>query len=430
METTDPILGNPLFVAALLLFLIILPLALRQKKKTGLDKIIARMEAEESKEATKEETEKEEAGKQKDVGKNVPEKSPVLTDQPSPPPTTIKIPPAPKKKKKVVKESLSIAHNEENTGLHKAGSGSTASSRDKKSSNEDSGNNWVEAEIPGLIIEPFPADKDSDTEPDAKSPAPAEKKASGKPKPAPARKKSPDKPKPKEILTFKAASKSKHKFGEDEFEEFPSEKNLPSKVKDSAPKAVEKKETRPPEPEEIPELEPKDVEIKAIVVSHKDIAKKVDSGEKSPAPSAGEESTSGIEEPLELEAEIEAIPPEIEDREPAPYRPNPKPFFLDLKYLAEDEPEAAGPESSKKLSPGMVDRIVARLNELQNHLEHQLVSQPGKGGPAKRDMRHARIQDAAPEVAGTSEGLSEKKEVSLEELDGFLFTANRKKSQE
>ena len=61
METTDPILGNPLFVAALLLFLIILPLALRQKKKTGLDKIIARMEAEESKEATKEETEKEAA---------------------------------------------------------------------------------------------------------------------------------------------------------------------------------------------------------------------------------------------------------------------------------------------------------------------------------------------------------------------------------
>jgi len=429
METTDPILESSLFVTppllfliVLLLFLIILLPVLRRIKKTGLDKIVARMEAEEP----------------KDAGKNKPEKSPVLTAQPSPPPSQKEIPPAPKKKKKVIKESISISHNEENAGLPKAGSGSTASSRDKKSSldedfsmssNEDSGSNWVEAEIPGLIIEPFPAENDSDTEPEAKSPAPAEKKASDEPKPAPAKKKSPDKPKPKEILTFKAAYKSKHKFGENEFEDFPSEKNLPSKVKHSAPKTVGKKATRPPEPEEIPELEPKDVEIKAIVVSHKDIAEKEGSKEKAPAPSAGDESTSGIEEPLELEAEIEAIPPEIEDRESAPYRPNPKPFFLDLKYLVEDELKA-GPESSKNLSPGMVDRIVARLNELQNHLEHQLVSQPGKGGPAKRDMRHARIQDAAPEVAGTTEGLSEKKEVSLEELDGFLFTANRKKSQE
>jgi len=433
METTDPILGNPLFAAPsllflifLLLFLIILPLALRQIKKTALVKIIPRMEAEELKEAAQEEARKEKTAKD--------------TDQPfpaikEPPATPQKTPPVLKKKMKMVKEGVPISHNEENAGLHKAGSGSTASSRDKKTSwdkdfsmlsNEDSGSNWVEAEIPGLIIEPFPAEKDSDTEPEAKSPAPAEKKASDKPKPAPA---SPGKSKPKEILTFKPASQSKHKFGEDKFEDFPSGKNLPSKIKDSAPKAVEKKETRPSEPEEIPELEPKDVEIKAIVVSHKDITAKEDSAEKAPAPSDGNESTSGIEEPLELEAEMEAIPPESEDRESAPDRPKPKPFFLDLKYLVEDELKA-GPESSKKLSPGMVDRIVARLNELQIHLEHQLVSQPGKGGPAKRDMHHARIQDAAPEVAGTTEGLSEKKEVSLEKLDGFLFTANRSKSQE
>ncbi len=420
METTDPTLGNLLFVApsllfliALLLFLIILPLALRQIKKTALDKIIPRMEAEELKEAAHEMAGKEMTAK--DTGQPFPAVK-------EPPATPQEIPPVLKKKKKVVKEGVPISHNKENAGLYKAGSGSTASSRDKKtswdddfsmSSNEDSGNNWVEAEIPGLIIEPFPAEMDSDTEPEAKSPAPA----------------SPDKPKPKEILTFKAASQSKHKFGEDKFEDFPAGKNLPSKVKDSAPKAVEKKETRPPEPEEIPELEPKDVEIKAIVVSHKDIAEKEDREEKAPAPSAGDESTSGIEEPLELEAEIEAIPPESEDRESAPDRPKPEPFFLDLKFLVEDELKA-GPESSKKLSPGMVDRIVARLNELQIHLEHQLVSQPGKGGPAKRDMHHARIQDAAPEVAGTTEGLSEKKEVSLEELDGFLFTANRKKSKE
>ena len=419
METVDPILGNPLFVAALLLFLIILPLALRQKKKTRLDKIIARMEAEELKETAQKEAEKEEAGEHKDTPKNEPEQSPVLAEEPSPP-SPQEIPPAPKKKKKVIKESIPISHNEESADRHKADAKSRASARDKKSSwdedfstssNEESGSNWVEAEIPGLIIEPFPAAKDSDTEPEAR-------------KPDPAKKKRPDKPKPKELLTFKAASKSAQNFGEDEFEDFPSEKNLPSKVKDPAPKAVAKKETRLPKPENIPELKPKDVEIKAIVVSHKDIAEKEDGEDKAPIPSAGGPGTSGIEEPLE----IEAIPPESEDRKSPPERRKPKPFFLDLQYLVEDEMKA-GPESSNKLSPGMADRIVARLNDLQSHLENQLVSQPGKSAPA-RGMRPSRIQDAAPVVAGTTEILSEKKEVSLEELDGFLFTAHRKKGGE
>jgi hypothetical protein len=414
METTGPILGNPLFVAALLLFLIILPLALRQKKKTRLDKIIARMEAEELKETTQKEAEEEAAGEHKARPKNEPEQSRVLAEEPSPPPSPQEIPPAPKKKNKVIIESVPISHNEESAGLLKADAKSRASSRDKKSSwdedfsissNEESGSNWVEAEIPGLIMEPFPA------EPEAK-------------KPDPAKKKRPDKPKPKEILTFKAASKSAHNFGEDEFEDFPSKENLPSKVKDSAPKAVEKKETRHPKPENIPELEPKDVEIKAIVVSHKDIAEKEDGEDQAPAPSAGGPSTSGIEEPLK----IEAIPPESEDRKSPPERRKPKPFFLGLQYLVKDEMKA-GPESSNKLSPGMADRIVARLNDLQSHLEHQLVSQPGKSAPV-RGMRPSRIQDAAPVVAGTTEILSEKKEVSLEELDGFLFTAHRKKGRE
>ena len=425
METTGPILGNPLFIAALLLFLIVLPLALRQKGKTQLDKIIARMEAEELKEAAQEEAEKEKAGEHKDTPKNEPEQSPVLADKPSPPPSPKEIPPTPKKIKKVIKESVPISHNEESAGLLKADAKSKASSRGKKSSwdedfstssNEEPGSNWVEAEIPGLIIEPFPAEKVSDTKPEAK-------------KPEPAKKKSPDKPKPKQILTFKAAPKSDHNFGGDEFEDFPTGKKLPSKVRDSAPKAVEKKETRLPKPDNIPELEPKDVEIKTIVVSHKDIAEKEDGEDKAPAPSAGDPSPSGIEEPLDIEAEIEAIPPESEDRKSTPERPKPKPFFLDLQYLVEDEMKA-GPESSKKLSPGMVDRLVARLNDLQSHLEHQLVSQPGKSAPAERDMRHSRIQDAAPVVAGTTEILSKKKEVSLEELDGFLFTANRKKGKE
>ena len=421
METTGPILGNPLFIAALLLFLVILPLALRQKKKTRLDEIIARIEAEELKEATQEEADKEKAEKHKDAPKNEPGKSPVLADQPSPPPSPKEIPPAPRKKKKAIKESVPISHNEESAVLHKADAQSKASSQVKKSSwdedfsissNEEPGNNWIEAEIPGLVMEPFPAEKDSVTEPETR-------------KPDPAKKKDPDQPKPKEILTFKAAPKSAHPFGEDQFEDFPSGKNLPPKIKDSAPKAVDKKETRLLKPDNIPELKPKDVEIKTIVVSHKDTAEKEEDEDKAPAASAGDPSTSGIEEPLE----IEAILPESGDRKSPPERPKHKPFFLDLKYLVEDELKA-GPESSKKLSPGMVDRIVARLNDLQSHLEHQLVSQPGKGAPAERDIRPSRIQDAAPVVAGTTEVLSKKKEVSLEELDGFLFTANRKKDRE
>ncbi len=243
MEATDPILGNPLFVAALLLFLIILPLALRQKKKTSLDKIIARMEAEELKEAAKEEAAQEKAGKEK-TAEDTDEPSPAVKEPPATPQETS---PVLKKEKKLVKEGVPISHNEETAGLHKAGSGSTASSQGKKSSwdedfsiasHEDSGNNWVEAEIPGLIIEPFPAEKDSDTEPKAHGPAPAEKE-------------SPDKPKPKEILTFKAAPKSTHIFGEDEFEDLHTKEKLPSKVKDPAEKAVEKKSPDKPKPKEI-----------------------------------------------------------------------------------------------------------------------------------------------------------------------------------
>ena len=50
MESANPILGNPLLLLAILLFLAILPRALRrisQKEKTALDRTVERFEKEE-----------------------------------------------------------------------------------------------------------------------------------------------------------------------------------------------------------------------------------------------------------------------------------------------------------------------------------------------------------------------------------------------
>ena len=54
METVNPFLENPLLIAAILLFLAILPRALRQKEKTALDKTVERFEKEELKVAAEE----------------------------------------------------------------------------------------------------------------------------------------------------------------------------------------------------------------------------------------------------------------------------------------------------------------------------------------------------------------------------------------
>ena len=54
MEASNPILDNPLFIAAVVLFLIILPLFLRQKKKSALDMVLDQYEKEETKAAAKE----------------------------------------------------------------------------------------------------------------------------------------------------------------------------------------------------------------------------------------------------------------------------------------------------------------------------------------------------------------------------------------
>jgi hypothetical protein len=47
MEFSNPILGNPLLLIAIVLFLALIPRALRQKKKTALDKTVERFEKEE-----------------------------------------------------------------------------------------------------------------------------------------------------------------------------------------------------------------------------------------------------------------------------------------------------------------------------------------------------------------------------------------------
>lgn len=437
MEIFDPILGNPLFVAALLLFLIILPLALRQSKKSELDKIIDRMEQEEFNEAAK-----EEAATIKETAKQDPTPSspgPRIEGPEDPvdekPKEPAESPPVIKKKKKAVKEGVPISHNEATTDLsqsplelaqpHKSQKSSwdedfkNAPPSDSEDSN--SGDNWVEAEIPGLIIEPFPMEVSS------KAKLKAKKVGSSKSKPraktgAPADKSS------EEVPTFEATPQPVSGFGVDEFEDFPKEENRVPDVKKPVAKTVEKKETpgretaenEPEIPElemEIPESRPKDVEIKTIVVSHRDIAEK-EGGKKEMPSSSPRDGKLPLreEETRETAAEMESIPHRGEDREPAPDSPKPKPFFLDLQYLVEEE-LAAETGSPKKLSPGMVDRIVARLNDLQTHLERQLAS---SRNPATMSMRNNRIQDPPPVV-------EDKREVSLEELDSFLFTAHQRK---
>ena len=450
MEIFDPIMGNPLFVAALLLFLIILPLALRQSKKSELDKIIDRMEQEEFKEAAK-----EEAATIKETAKQDPTPSPPgpliegpedpVDEEPKEPAES---PPVIKKKKKAVKEGVPISHNEATTDLSQSPLGSAQPHKGQKSSwdedfknalpsdSEDlnSGDNWVEAEIPGLIIEPFPMEESSKAKPKPKS------KESSKAKPK-AKRVGSSKSKPKaqagapadksseEVPTFEATPQPVSGFGVDEFEDFPSRKNPVPDVKKPVAKTVEKKETpgretaenEPEMPElemEIPESRPKDVEIKTIVVSHRDIAEK-EGGKKEMPSSSPRDGKLPLreEETRETAAEMESIPHRGEDQEPAPDSPKPKPFFLDLQYLVEEE-LAAETGSPKKLSPGMVDRIVARLNDLQTHLERQLASL--SRNPATMSMRNDRIQDPPPVV-------EDKREVSLEELDSFLFTAHQRK---
>jgi hypothetical protein len=450
MDTTNPILGNPLLIAAILLLLAILPRALRQNKKTALDKAVERFEKEELKAASEENPDENENRQKKPIAlkdgslaylkKDLP--TPQKTGEPGgfPPfPTQedekVKIvkpgvpishfetadPPA-KKKIKLIKQEFSIAPDPNKVSSKKVFSDpkkdkqSKSPTDDQKSSlsedfpapppisdSEEPKDSWIEAEIPGLTIEPPPEEKTGD------------------------------------IPIFNAFPKEKYRSEAEKPQESPSKEKQGMDVKNIAPKTEEEKDLKPEKqvtietdsPKlkvEISESEPKEVEIKGSVPSHKNIAKKESETQKADAPP----SKAGKAE--KTEAEVTAASPQQDDIKTSPETAKLKPFLLDLRYLDQEELEAENPVSHEKLSADMADVTIARLNALQVDLENQLGSIPGELAPRRipidKHMRKDRIQDSLPDLEGTINGLSDKKEVSLEELDSFLFTATQRKSKE
>ena len=484
MDTANPLLSNPLFVAAVLLFLVILPLALRQKKKSALDMVLDQYEKEETKTIAKRSAERAIEQETRDLQEASPAPrakskriAPPVVRQAKPTqgetPSSVKpkpaeqenstpgfgevtednqpsfddkggipfpdgdiqtieesaslshgtdSPPAARKKKKFTSEAIPISHNEEKVtnsdtllpGLEKKGSPDMEkggkwvedfyASPKRDSDDLEPTHNWIEADIPGLIMDP-----------------PPEQKVPSKEKPI--------KKGSKKIPTFKAPEKVNSK----------AEKNIPktkkslseekgdTKVKNLDPKAEEKKTVKtekqdqtkaePPSLEhENPDSGAKSVEKETLIASHKN------SGEKEDTRKA------------ETEVPVKPVSPQETESKAPPKTERPKPFFLDLKYLIEEERSAAGPDAPKKLSPEMVDRIVARLGELQVNLENQLTSRVLKAIPEKTQSPGAlRKKPAQIMRSGRDEKpeeFSDKKEVSLEELDAFLFTASQRKSSE
>lgn len=415
METTNPILGNPLLIAAILLFLAILPRALRQKKKTTLDKALERFEKEELKAAAEGKPDEDKNRQRKPIAlkdgslaylkKNQPTSQKIEEHAGIPPfPTQedekVKIvkpgvpishfetedPPV-KKKVKLIKQEFSIAPDPNKVSSKKVFSDpkkdkqSKSPTDDQKSSlsedfpapppisdSEEPKDSWIEAEIPGLTIE-----------------SPVEEKT-------------------EDIPVFNAFPKEEY---QSEVKKSPSEEKQGMGVKNFAPKTEEEKDLEPekqviietdsPELEmEISESGPKEVEIKGSVPSHKSIAKKETETADAPPSKAGE---------------AEKTEPEMAKL---------KPFLLDLRYLDQEESEVDNSVSQEKLSTEMADVTIARLNALQVDLESQF----------DKSMRKDRIQDSIPDLEGAIDGLSDKKEVSLEELDSFLLTATQRKNKE
>lgn len=441
MEASNPILDNPLFIVAVILFLIFIPLFLRQKRKSALDMVLDQYEKEETKAAAKEAAEidsqqekssipdarpatevkkdkgsiptfgKEKAADPEGVpafGESVGGIPPLLEDKGSIPfpDGTLKVvkegvpishsdtpdsPSATRKKKKFTSEAVPVSHNEEMVPSKETSSSDPKkkdspvkvkgkkwvedfyASPKKESDVKESGHNWIEADIPGLIIEPLPEAKVSSREKPVKKSAKEEEK-----------------------------SKAKKKVKE--LKKSPAEEKGVAKVKNLDARAEEEKTAPTEKPDKnktkTPDSRAKAVENEAIVVSHKDSAEK-------PA---------------------EPVSPHKAEAKATPGQKRPKPFFLDLKYLIEEGKGLAGPDGLKKLSSEMVDRIVARLSQLQVNLENQLTTRvPTVLDKSHEDMRQERIQDSPPGRENPPEELSDKKEVSLEELDSFLFTTSQRK---
>jgi len=427
MDTANPILGNPLLLIAILLFLAILPRALRQKEKTELDKAVERFEKEESRTALAEKPGEDKnnlkkpialrdgslaypkgrlrASQQTEENGGIPpfpareedNEERVKIVKPGVPISHFETAePPPKKKVKLIKQEFSIAPDENRKSPKKTRSEPAKESQEKTRSNkpetkqnedfpappisdsEESEDNWIEAEIPGLTIE-FPTPE-----------------------------------KAEDIPVFNAFPKEKYRTEAEEPQESPENEKQDTKVKNIAPETEEKEDSKSKEqaaakkgsPElevKISESESKEVEIKAPVASHKSIAKKETEAPKEEASSS----------------------PEMEKV---------KPFLLDLRYLAPEESETERPDSQKEMSGHMVDVAIARLNALQADLESQLTSIPGKllpkEIPANENMRKDRIEDSLPDLERMVNESSNQKEVSVEELDSFLFTATQRKNKE
>ncbi len=445
METANPILGNPLLLAAILLFLAILPRALRQKEKTALDRALERFEKEELDSAAEGESGENETKNEKLVPPKDGSLAYLREDLPTsletheengsipfPAPVEdrekqVKIvkegvpishnraenpPPAPRKKVKLIKQEISISPVKNKVSSKKASleplkeKTNQAPAKDQESKwDEESEGNWVEAEIPGLIIEPPPPAEVSESTP-----------------------------------TFESSSKAKHQLEAKKPQKSIQNEKQGRKVKKIAPKSEEKKNSKIPTKQvqikpdslqlekEISESIPKAVEIKAPVVSHKNIAKKGAGKKKAKALS------SKAGETQKTEAEATPVLPQRKDIKTSPEKAKPKPFLLNLKYLDQEESETIDPVSHDKLPADMVDVVIARLNALQVNLENQLVSIPDelipRENPINGNIRTDRIQDSLPDLEETINESSDKREVSLEELSSFLFTATQRKNRE
>lgn len=448
MESVNPILGNPLLLAAILLFLAILPRALRQKEKTALDRMVERFEEEELKNTAEEKSDESDPEHEQTAHPKDPSLAYLLEDLPTSPEMLDdgSIPPFPVQEEgpeekdrpvKIVKEGVPISHNEaENASAvpkkkvklikqeisitpdrNKAPSKkalpeplktkpvpheqkSKADSHGSPLSgheNEEADGNWVEAEIPGLIMDNLPATKESEN-----------------------------------IPTFKASPKAKHYLETEKSKKSPKREKQGLKVKNIAPKSEEIKDSKSKKhvkaktdsPElniEISESKSKPVEIKAPIVSHKDIAKKGAGKKKANAPSAEAGKTQ------KTEPEVKAIPPQREDTKTSHEKVRPKPFLLDVKYLYQEELETADPVAREKLPGDMMDVVIARLNALQVDLENQLISVSGERTPNETPIHGNMRKDRTQNLEATISEPSDKKEVSLDELDSFLFTGTQRK---
>lgn len=428
MDTANPILGNPLLLIAILLFLAILPRALRQKEKTELDKAVERFEKEESKTALSAKPDEDKNKQKKPIAlkdgslaypkgnqsssqqtegyggrippfpareedheervKIVKPGVPISHYETAEPPT--------RKKVKLIKQEFSIAPDENRKSSKKTRPAPTNDLQEKtlpampeisQSDNSpvppfgdspESKDSWIEAEIPGLTIEmPIPEETE-------------------------------------DIPVFNAFPKEKYRTEAEEPSESPKNEKQGENVKNMVPDTEEEEDSKLEEQAVIemdsPEVEiensesgSKEVEIKAPVASHKSIA---------------------IKEAETREAKA-ASSPELEKV---------KPFLLELRYLDPEDSEKGEPARHGGLPGHKVDSVIARLNALQVDLENQLTSIAGKRTfkeiRVKDTLRKDRIEDSTPDLEGMVNDSSNKKEVSVEELDSFLFTATQRKSKE